>query len=90
MNVRERLLADAKCFREEYDSGGHVDTDGAERTARCLEDAAARIAELEGALRGISDQLVGAHDGGCIHPIRDILHEAGFKQWDDAEDSENG
>ena len=35
-----------------------------------------RIAELEAALREIEAELIGAHDGGCILPVREIVDRA--------------
>ena len=49
---------------------------------QCKADAD-RIAELEAALQAISAEMKTAHDGACVGPVKDILHNAGFKQWAD-------
>lgn len=41
---------------------------------KACKEQRARIAELEAALREIEAELVGAHDGGCILPVREIVN----------------
>ena len=43
----------------------------------------ARIAELEAALAAISAEMKYAHDGGCVPVVKDILHVAGYPQWNE-------